>query len=781
MQDHLPLAPQWGLTVGLLGKGLIFAAITFYALAALMWLLGRGKLAKPAFWLATVCTVGAMAALISLLMGKQYAFQYVWRNTQNDMPEVYRFSAAWAAQEGSFLLWAMMSAVFAALAAPFTGPDRRWFTVIASSALIFMLAILAYESPFKIHPELLESAIAGKIVMPPDGNGLNPTLMNYWMAIHPWVIFIGFGSLLTLFAWAGSAACRRDPKSWVPRARPWALFSMTFLGLGLTMGGLWAYETLGWGGFWAWDPVENVSLVPFLAAVVLIHGMYLQSNRGAWSRWNIFLALLPFAWFVYGTYLTRSGALVNVSVHSFAEMNQGAHGVLLAMVSLVWLATIAGAIVAFTCRRLAVPEAKPESPRATGMGIGMFVLYSIALMAAFGMSLPFFASMLKAESKIVEEARYNQIVVWAFVPAMLLMAVVPFLGWARKPARSNALANALLLSVALTGAVTGWLVVNGMTIHDGEKLPFLQLMIFFSLVWVTLFAISGNLLRAFERVRAKTWNIGPYMTHAGVSTLLLGLIISRAFEKVDDSLVSSNQPATFNLAPGKTYIAMLDENWMEPFLTESIADPNHRLHFTMLHIDDAKQAQFNPIFYFNQRDSNFVVRPEIMRRPLYDLYFYVRSLLVTYGEPLSLEPGDSKMLAGFNVKFVKPTMTGEPGQPGTTFGAELEIEREGTTAMVTPTMELDEQGRVNRPITRVFDDLNVVLEGLDATTKTATVSLNLPEPMFSTELFYKPLTILVWIGTGMMTFGGFITINRRRKDAKQLRAEADATDPTPES
>lgn len=780
MPEGFTHAPQWGLTVGLLGKVFIFSAIASFLFAAIGAICRWDRLSKLGTWFGAVFTLLAMGALIALLMGRQYEFRYVWQNTRNDMPEIYRFAAAWASQEGSFLLWAVTSSTLAAIVAPFTGINRRWFTMIASLALVFMLAILAYESPFVIHPELLEAEHAGAILMPTDGRGLNPILMNYWMAIHPWVIFIGFGSLLSLFAWAGASIVRRDAVSWIKPARPWALFSMTMLGVGLMMGGLWAYETLGWGGFWAWDPVENVSLVPFLAAVALVHGMYLQSHRGVWARWNLFFGVLPFAWFVYGTYLTRSGALVNVSVHSFAEMNQGAHGVLLAMVCSVWALVLIGAVVGFSSRSMIVPDVKPDGARGFGMKIGVLIMYSIGLMAAFGMSLPFFAALFHFETKIVEQERYNAIVVWPFIPAMLLMAIVPFMGWTKKLGRPSAVSNALMISVILSAACVFWLVWNGMTIVEGEKLPFWKLALYYFLMWVTLFAICANGYRIYERVRAKTWHIGPYVTHAGVSLLLLGLIVSRAFEKNERSVASTTQPATFTLAPGKNYLAQLDPNWAETFMTDDFAKPDHKLHFTLLHIDGSKQASFSPIFYFSERDGNWIAMPHIMRTPLYDLYFFVTGIIADYGK-LELKPGETKEASGFRVTFVRPTMSGQPGTPGTKFGAELVIRSEGRERTVTPTMVLGEGGRVEKPLERVFDDLNVVLEGLDATTKTARISLFLPDPFFGAELFYKPFTILVWIGAGMMTLGGFMTANRRRLDAKRLQQEADATDSTPES
>jgi cytochrome c-type biogenesis protein CcmF len=765
MHPELPNAPALGLLAGDVGRALVFAAIGFYVLSALGWLRGgRTKVVgSAAFWIASTCVVATMAVLVSLLLAKQYQFEYVWQNTENAMPTAYRFSAAWASQEGSFLLWATTSAVIAAVAARFTAQYRRWFTVAASLLITCMLVILAYESPFKIHPELLQIAKSGAIPMPPDGNGLNPTLQNYWMVIHPWVIFLGFGSLLTLFCWAFSAVASRDFTSWVPQVRPWALASMTLTGVGLTMGGLWAYETLGWGGFWAWDPVENVSLVPFLACVALVHGLYLQANRGAWTRWNVILSLLPFGWFVYGTYLTRSGALVNVSVHSFAEMNKGAHGVLLGMTSIVWLAILVLAYLALR-RRIDISEQSSVGKRGAWLKYGMGIVYSIAIMAAFGMSLPFFASVFRFSTKIVEEGRYNQIVAWPFVPAMLLMAIVPFFGWKQSSneeaahKRSRALTRAFFFSVVMFGLIVFFVVRSGLTIVDGFRMPFLKLVVFYTLIWVTLFAVSANLVRCWERLRARAGGVGAFVTHSGVSILLLGLIVSRVFEREEDAVVSSSQAGFFDLAYDRTYLTELSPDMM----SRGIMDPNNRLLFTITDVNQQRQMQLAPNFFINQRDGNFVTRPSIKRRPLYDLYFFVQSLELTYGEKIALKPGESASQAGFSIKYYEPYREGEPGQPGTKFGAKLRVSYEGGESDAVPAMELSEAGMVDRPA-RVNDDLTVYLDSLDAGDMTATISLMRPEPLFVTKLFFKPLTMLVWIGAGMMTLGGILSIWRRAR------------------
>src|SRR5687768_12381517 len=234
---RFPDPPAWGMMAGSIGKGIVFAAIAFFAISLLLALAKREKLAKPAFVLGVIAVVATFAMHVFLLMQRQYQFAYVWENTSNAMAEVYRFSAAWAAQEGSFLLWTLTSAVMAAIVLRKTDTYSRVFIIVCGIVLVGMAAIVAYESPFELiqlsgaDRQLL--AQGQEIIMPPDGRGLNPTLMNYWMVIHPWVIFIGFGSLLPLFAFAASAAITKDHKSWIDPIRPFAVFSMIVLGVGL--------------------------------------------------------------------------------------------------------------------------------------------------------------------------------------------------------------------------------------------------------------------------------------------------------------------------------------------------------------------------------------------------------------------------------------------------------------------------------------------------------------------------------------------------------------------
>ena len=756
---QFPDPPAWGLAVGALGKGLIFAAVVLFLASAI--LAKRPRLSSGAFVGGVAAIFASFAVHITLLMTRQYQFAYVWENTRNDMPEVYRFSAAWAAQEGSFLLWIVTSSAFAAIVARKAGAYRSAFTVICALFLAAMAAILAYESSFEIiklsaaDQQLLSPGQT--IIMPPDGRGLNPTLMNYWMVIHPWVIFIGFGSLLSLFSLAASASITKNHVDWISITRPFAIFSMIVLGVGLTMGGLWAYETLGWGGFWAWDPVENVSLVPFLAAAVLVHGLFLQQRRGAWARLNILLGLLPFVWFVYGTYLTRSGALgAGVSVHSFAEMNAGARGTLLAMVI-----ASAVALLAFTVRAFAAgthsAERKVRGQRSLGMTVGMGLLYGIALMAAYGMSLPFIGTILGRQKEVVAEGDYNFVVAFPFVPALILMAIVPFIGWTKTASeRLKTLGNIFLVSVILFGLSTFILVKTGLTLDGIERLPAKQLIVFYILVYVCTFAIIANGYRTTERIRSKSSGFGAFVTHAGVSMLLLGLIVSRAFEKTDFDGVTLTQPGRLALLPDRTYLASI-EKLPSP---EQLSDPENRLEFLVKNVSKASDITFRPNFYYEVEGGKPqpISRPDILRRPLYDLYFVVGAPETEIESDIELKVGEKKAVGQFLIEYLRKTQQGEPGQPGTKFGAQVKLTIAGKTYSAHPQMEITEEGP--RMLAAEIPELGVSIElkRLMATDGSATLSVVSPELIFPVQLFFKPMTILVWLGAGVMTVGGILSI-----------------------
>jgi cytochrome c-type biogenesis protein CcmF len=764
-------APLWGLRVGGCGRLAVCLGIAAFLLSAAMWLLpAPRRAAASAFWAGVVCVVAAIGAHLALLLGRQYEFDYVFRYTSNDTSWPYRLSGAWAGQEGSFLLWVATSAVIAGLAARRTGAYRRWYTVVCSCTLAAMLGIVAYESPFR-YLQIDDVAraslphVAG-VFKPLDGRGLTPALQNYWMAIHPWVIFTGFGSLLALFGWSAAAAFSKDWKTWASAARPWAVFSATVLGLGLTMGGLWAYETLGWGGFWAWDPVENVSLVPFIGASVLVHTLYVSATRGRWTRWNLIVGAMPFVWFAYGTYLTRSGALATASVHSFAHMDDHAHRLLAALVGgAAAVALAVGAIALFARRE---PREVPEpGDRTAGMGWGMVALYVVGIFAAIGMSVPFLAATFHLHmpttlgdpgKSIVSEAVYNQVVVWPFVPALLLMGVAPLLGWVKTAAGNWSRAAVILyVSFVVTAFPLVWIMLRTMRVG-----PWVMPAILLS-VWACVASVASNVALFVQR-RKSLASAGGFVTHAGVSILLLGLIVSHAFDQKGQATIDAQTPGRIEAGPLQYTVSM-----KHPLTGEQLVTPENRMDL-VLKDDHGGQVDLRPTVFYRMSDDSedpeLVLRPAIKRSAFYDTYLSVTSRDTEMDPgPLNLGPGQtaSVKIGGVvpaKLTYVAKKLTGGMGLPGSTFSVILRMEIGGQLFTISPEIELTDAGTMAHDDVAVGDDFGVRLEALQVGTGAATISFLYAQPVYSLELFFKPLTILVWIGAGLMTLGGAMTVIR---------------------
>jgi cytochrome c-type biogenesis protein CcmF len=346
-----------------IGYGVVWAGV-LCALASIGLYLLSGKSPALRRW-ARGAFVGAFAAIVAaegllmyaLLTGR-YDLQYVFSFSEESLTPLFKIASAWAGQEGSFLLWALWLGIYGLILMRTAGGYERWVMTVYGGVVVLLMAILAFQSPFAPLPK---PDPAPAVWPPRDGFGLNPVLENPWMKIHPPIIFAGFAALTVPFAYAIAALWRNEYHEFAVRVRPWAIYSATMLGFGLALGGYWAYETLGWGGFWAWDPVENSSYFPWLFMAAGMHGLLLQLNRGRMVRWNPLLLALPHLLFLYGTFLTRSGALAEVSVHSFVNMETNALKILMGM--LVRQRTADAGAVGVALSADAAARAEPDQRR----------------------------------------------------------------------------------------------------------------------------------------------------------------------------------------------------------------------------------------------------------------------------------------------------------------------------------------------------------------------------------------------------------------------------------
>lgn len=785
LKDAAPAAP-WSLLVGQIGTVAVLVALSLYVLSVLFGIMGgkSAQLQKFSNWSFQVGCLGlfvAMGCVMALFVKDQFQYKYVFGHGSVDSELQYKIAGTWSGQEGSFLLWAVASALFGLIAAPFTRENRRVFTIVFAGFLAAVAGILAYESPFALNP-----LVDGKILVPIDGQGLNPTLMNYWVVIHPPTIFLGFGSLTVLFAWAVAALVNRDLVSWAQPVRPWTMVSLTFLGLGLAMGGFWAYETLGWGGFWMWDPVENTSFVPWVGVAALVHGLFVQVSRQKWHMTNALLAGLPFILFCYGTFLTRSGFLADTSVHSFAEMNRSALWILIGMVSFTFL----GFIVLWAVRGVQRMQADKPSRvmerlpinRETLMSLAIWLLVGFAIVTAIGMSVPFIQTVSGQKPKVVEERLYNTVLSFLWLPLVVAMAIGPFVTWRGLSARQLFVrfVNVFAIATGVVGFMLLWLKSDFFGIPadlDATTKLLLNVEVnrvgwVLTLVWFSVFGISASIWKIWDSGKRNRSAIGGMLTHLGVGVALLGLIVSRGLERKQEAFVLSTANST--KAFGYQFKAV------KP--TSSFVDRRNKIEVAVTSPRGEKFTVAPGLYFRGMNESGEPIPfiwPAIHGRGMYDLYLVLHNITFDASGQTQMKVGDQRLLEEEQMLITYNGMKSEGplGQVGASFKADVTVHKDGKTFNVQPMMKMTEAGMENVP-GRIGDGYAISLLGIDAADKSAKLQVKYTEPAYVSELFYKPLTLFVWLGIGIMTFGGGLTAWTRRRVA--VASESKDTEPEPE-
>lgn len=758
----LPSPPAWSLNLGEAGKALVILGCLAFLISAFSWWIAPhksefGKIGKVGFVVGCLAIFGTFAALATLFVFNRFEYEYVWGHADKRNLIPYRIAGVWSGQEGSFLLWATCAAMFGLVTVRGAAHLRRWYTIVYALFLGALCGILAFESPFNLN--LLD----GKPVVPEDGLGLAPSLQNYWVTIHPPTIFLGFGSLTVMFAFAMAALLQKDSKGWLALARPWAIVSMTLVGLGLCMGGFWAYETLGWGGFWMWDPVENVSFVPWVLTGAFIHGAMVQATRNKWAPSNLLMAALPFISFAYGTFLTRSGMLAETSVHSFAQMDSSALKILLSLLAVSVLGFLALWVPFALKNKSQVEEGDPKGWTREGFfRTGSLLFTGFAVATLVGMSVPFFMAVTGRPSKVVEEKLYHLILPYLFVPLMLAMAVAPFVSWRGLPPKEiwKKVYGAFCITFGLVGITM--LLITATPLRKTlpitgtvdtifrQSIPLLPWMLV--LIGICLFVIVANTFKVVELAKRSKLGTAAFMAHIGVAVLMAGLIVSRGFERRAELYVQEG-------VPGKGLGFTFDYQKA----TSDLYDRDNKMVFDVR--GPVQSFTATPGFYYvRQQDGSEspMVWPHIERGVLHDIYVTLHPRATDATEVVTLKPGEHFEFNGTKFMFSKVVRDGNAGEDGTRFGAEIVATADtGQSVTLTPTMRLGGGGVVYEPV-QIGVHYMLNLKSMNVTDGTVDVQMTFAKPVYPIEVFFKPMTILVWLGTGLLTLAGFLAAWYRR-------------------
>jgi len=578
------------LWVGQVGNGFVVLSLVAALLATFSYYFSSKdglnsewkKIANYSFIIHTISIIGIAATLFFMLFNHYYEYSYVYQHSNNQMPMQYIMSCFWEGQEGSFLLWAFWNTVLGnilrkTIDAKWQAPTMAIFALVQVFIASMLLGVfigdyklgsnpflLLRENPqFSNLPFLQIENYLNKI----DGRGLNPLLMNYWMTIHPPTLFLGFSSTLVPFVFAIAGLWKRDFTSWQKPALTWTFFSIMILGTGILMGGAWAYEALSFGGFWAWDPVENSSLVPWLVMVGAGHVMIINKNRGGSLFMTHLMAIASFLLVLYSTFLTRSGILGNSSVHAFTDLGMQGQLVIYVLtfvficvvllihdklirvsflmvsflmlfvgisfgykiyILLSWL-SISFILTIYSYIKFFPKEEDEESlySREFWMFVGSLVFLLSALVITYFTSIPVMNKLFHLEKAPIKVADYNLwMVPFAFI-ALMLVSVTQYFKYKKTDPKQFikhiSLSAVLAVIFGLSAAIPLYFLKDYSIASAIDKWNLISYALLFI---AALFAVFCNLDYWIRILKGKTRHAGSSIAHIGFALILLGSLIS---------------------------------------------------------------------------------------------------------------------------------------------------------------------------------------------------------------------------------------------------------------
>lgn len=461
---------------------------------------------------------GGVAVLLYALLSDDFSFRYVVQHSYRLQPTAYKIAALWSGQEGSLLFWMWLQSGYTALLAR-QKPER--LGSLQPPALGIVLLSVAF---FGVLTAFVASPFAQMTNVPLDGRGLNPLLQSYWMVSHPVMLYLGYVGFSVPFAIAAaSLIVRRRGNDWIKLTRHWTMTAWLFLSAGMVLGSRWAYEELGWGGYWAWDPVENASFMPWLTATAFLHSVMIQERRGMLKRWNVALVSLTHFLCIFGTFITRSGILA--SVHTFVESEIGP--LFLGFLGLI----AAGSLYLIIDRReLLQDERFVESyvSREFGFVLNNLILVGIAFSVFWGTVYPLVSRLFGVEVTVAAPF-FNRITAPLFIVLIILMGIVPLLGWRRST--WQAVGRQVMIPVALAAVSTAGLAALGVR-ESGFLLTVAGAVIVVAAIGVELteslmarlkFTDDPPLLALARLVGRNRRRYGGYVVHIAIVIVALGI------------------------------------------------------------------------------------------------------------------------------------------------------------------------------------------------------------------------------------------------------------------
>lgn len=762
--------------------------------------------ARIAYHSATMFIIVASTYLLYLILTHQFQFLYVYSYSNNDLPLGYLISTFWAGQEGSFMLWLLMASIIGVFLQSYSAKrndlEPRVMSVYALSiSFLLMLVSPLLKNPFasiwsdpifidakninpaffslpflqnfmfqdkgtgqhliKMSSELVIEIKAAGISVNDfiiHGKGLNPLLQNFWMQIHPPILFAGFSLAAVPFTFAISSLMKNDYKDWIRQSFPWLLACASILGLGIMLGGYWAYGVLGWGGYWAWDPVENSSLVPWLIAVASIHTMLVQrktqaagNSIGRFAKTNLILCILVYVLVIYSTFLTRSGILGDSSVHSFVD--PGTYVYLFLIIFLLTFLLLGLGLIVYRWKSLSIELSKNENifSRELALFTAAAAVGASAIIVLVGTSAPIFGQS-------VEVRFYNQMHIPLAIIIGLLNGFSLLLKW--NQTKGVEIFKKIKFSLVSTFAFTLLIIFLG-NVYD---------IMMILLILASSFTLFVNLELAYKVIRGNPKMLGPYVTHIGFSIFILGVIGSSFYSEQKDIDLIKNQPK-------EIFGHKLEFTGYSPF------DNNSKYAFNINVKSGNKEFSVKPVMYFSDFNNGLMREPDILEGFTKD--FYISPLGYDDGtkekneeHAVTMSIGQEIDFEGNKIKyqdFIKPNMEAMMKSGDFQMGAKFEISNYGKTFDAITLMKKSGEDITYIPAEIKEANIKIELKNIDPASKqielaisklnNQNISSNEKKEILSVTASVKPFVSLVWFGTIILVSGFIVSMFRRLKES----------------
>ncbi len=731
-----------------LGAYLIFGAFGCSLASAVVYFLAwRGKeqftsLARTFFRLTALFVTGALGTLLYLILTHDFSVAYVFSYSSTDLPLGYLIASLWGGQEGTFLLWVFYTSILGLIMMRTARQFERGNMFFLSLFVLSLLLIMLKKSPFELAP-----------VVNTEGAGLNPLLQNFWMTIHPPIMFLGFSGAVFPFCFALTALVERKYELWSQAARRWTMFAWSTLGISLVMGGYWAYETLGWGGFWAWDPVENSSLIPWLFLTAQVHSLFIKQQRRGLMRFSLFVVCLTFWSVLYGTFLTRSGVLADFSVHSFVDL-----GINQFLVSgLLFFVLLGCALLMYRWRDIKPePSYSKVASRSYLVTLGILILFVGGVLVLMGTSSPLLTRFADNPSNVGMNYYFTTMTPIG-IALLILVGLFPAFKWNDGVSKPRLLmAGGLAFVVVVTV-----LLVSGVSYNP---------------LYLALFGAAGMALTAngyvlLLSVRDGKWQPG-YLSHVGLALALAGAAAANGFETKEK----------LTLVQGQSLSAM---GCRMTFTTISDNAKGFDCH---IDVTDQSGHSFQAVLphEFPRNAEGVMKKPYIEGYLAHDLYFSPSSIERPQGsDPGSvfLKKGEKTRIGKYDVTFNRFDVAnhGEQSDSVMSAAALVSVEYDGKREELAPLLQvrnrqvtLDEvrfdSGRAGVMIAGLRpEDGGVMLKFSGESIGDAVI----PPAVLVMELSKKPLINLFWMGTFVAFLGGVLSMYERRRQRMSAFAGAD--------